>query len=346
MVAGGLCLFLASMIADGAGIAPQANAATESPHAKITFARDVAPIFQKNCVSCHGADKPQAGLRLDSEVAALKGGDSGKAIIPGNSEKSLLVIRLLGIGEDARMPMGADPLPASQIKLIRAWIDQGSFVESGGDQSSAANQSPTGSAGASLIAAHPQSSGEGTFARDVRPILAARCYACHGSQLQQNGLRLDSLVAILKGSENGSVVIPGDSEKSPMVRRILGLDRPEMPYGSPPLSASEVASIRKWIDDGARGPDSTATLASTGPVKHWAYIKPVRPEVPKVKDVTWCRNPIDNFVLAKLESQGLKPSPEASKEILIRRVSLDLIGLPPHSAGSRCFFGRSQSTGI
>src|SRR5208282_2992441 len=107
----------------------------------------------------------------------------------------------------------------------------------------------------------------GIFASEVRPILATRCYACHGPGLQQNGLRLDSLAAVLKGSANGSVVIPGDSEKSPMVRRILGLDRPQMPYGGPPLSAADVELIRKWIDQGAHGPDSTEPLAAAGPVK-------------------------------------------------------------------------------
>ena len=97
-----------------------------------------------------------------------------------------------------------------------------------------------------------------------------------------------------------------------------------MPYGAPPLSADDVELIRKWIDQGARGPDSAAPLAAAKPVKHWAYVKPVRPDVPKVKNAAWCRNPIDNFVLARLETEGLKPSPEASKEMLIRRVSLAL----------------------
>ena len=80
----------------------------------------------------------------------------------------------------------------------------------------------------------------GGFAADIRPILASRCYQCHGPDLQQNGLRLDSLESILRGSANGTVVIPGNSEKSPLVRRILGLDRPQMPYGGPPLSAESV----------------------------------------------------------------------------------------------------------
>src|ERR1017187_10102757 len=122
LLAGGLFLVLLGAASQSARISAQPAAAARG---KITFARDIEPIFQKSCNTCHGAmDKPQGGLRLDSEAAALKGGDSGKVIVPGDSEKSDLVKRLVGNGEETRMPMGADPLPANQIKLIRAWIDQ------------------------------------------------------------------------------------------------------------------------------------------------------------------------------------------------------------------------------
>ncbi|MGA3323622.1 MAG: PSD1 and planctomycete cytochrome C domain-containing protein [Terriglobia bacterium] len=308
-----------ALAAGAARITAQPQVTAHKPLAKITFAHDIAPIFQKSCIACHGSEKPQGGLRLDSEIAMLKGGESGRVVIPGDSEKSPLVKRLLGVGEEARMPVGADPLPASQIKLVRTWIDQNSFVIP--KESALAQTVP--------VAAHAHENGTGNFAAEIRPILAGRCYACHGPALQQNGLRLDSLAAILKGSANGSVVIPGDSEKSPLVRRIIGLDRPKMPYGGPPLAADDVEAIRKWIDQGARGPDSVALMAAANPVKHWAYVKPVRPDVPKVKNNAWCRNPIDNFVIARLETEGLKPSSEAGKETLIRRVSLDLTGLPP-----------------
>ncbi len=328
-MAGGIGLLFATLMPGGAPRASSPPAPSPIPQAKITFAHDIAPIFQKNCLPCHGGEKPQGGLRLDSEANALKGGESGKSIIPGNSAKSPLVKRLLGEGEDDRMPAGADPLPPAQIKLIRAWIDQNAFAESAGTQHAAEGQTPSALTAVMPVAAHAQTAGPGTFVDDIRPILAARCYQCHGPELQQNGLRMDSLAALLKGSANGAVVIPGDSEKSPMVRRLMALDRPQMPYGGPPLSAEQITLIRKWIDSGARGPDSAEPLAAGKPVKHWAYVKPVRPEVPKVKDAAWCRNPIDNFVLARLEKEGLKPSPEASKEMLIRRVSLALIGLPP-----------------
>jgi mono/diheme cytochrome c family protein len=319
LLAGGICFLLATLAIGAARTAAQPQSIPPKPRAKITFTHDIAPIFQKNCIACHGSEKPQGGLILNSEAATLKGGESGKVIVPGDSAKSPLVKRLLGDGEEARMPVGADPLPASQIKLIRTWIDQNSF---------AIRKEPA-PAQVTLVPAHPQENRSGNFASDIRPILAARCYPCHGPELQQNGLRLDSLAAILKGSANGSVVIPGDSEKSPLVRRILGLDRPQMPHGGPPLSADDVELIRKWIDQGARGPDSGGPTAAAKLVKHWAYVKPVRPDVPKVRSTAWCRNSIDNFILSRLEKEGLAPSPEASKEILIRRVSLDLIGLPP-----------------
>ena len=103
-------------------------------------------------------------------------------------------------------------------------------------------------------------------------------------RLQQNGLRLDSLAAILKGSDNGRVIVPGESGKSPLVRRLLALDRPQMPYGAPPPRCRRSGTVRKWIDQGARGPDSAAPVAAAAPLKHWAYIKPVRPDAPQVKN--------------------------------------------------------------
>lgn len=314
-----------------------------APAQAIDFNRDIAPIFKASCVKCHGGESPQARLRLDSEAGVLRGGVSGKAVIDGKSADSLLVKRLLGFGDAPRMPLGGDPLPSEKINLIRTWIDQGGL---------AAAQAAAIAAGAEPEAAHPAAAftgaaepipdhaqggassapdaGAGLFATQIRPILAARCYVCHGPNLQQNGLRLDSLAAALKGSASTKVIIPGDSEKSPLVRRLYGLDRPQMPYGGPPLSADQIKLIRQWIDEGAPGPDSTAPLAAAAtPLKHWSYVKPVRPDVPRVKNAAWCRNPIDYFVLARLEKEGLQPSPEADRATLIRRLSLDLTGLPP-----------------
>jgi hypothetical protein len=102
-----------------------------------------------------------------------------------------------------------------------------------------------------------------------------------------------------------------------------------MPYGGPPLSNEEIDVIRQWIDAGAPGPDSSTPIPSVKPRRHWAYVKPVRPPIPEMENANWCRNPIDNFILSKLEKSGLRPSEEADKATLIRRVYLDVTGLPP-----------------
>ncbi|HEY3939415.1 MAG TPA: PSD1 and planctomycete cytochrome C domain-containing protein [Bryobacteraceae bacterium] len=300
-----------AIIAATISVALQANAAS------LQFEKDIAPILQQACGKCHLGDMAMGKLKLDSPADILRGGASGPAIVAGKSADSLLVKRILGLTDAPRMPMGGDPLPAEQVKLIRAWIDQGKF--------DASQMSPVENAGAKPEAGKQSS----LFAEQVRPIFAARCYSCHGPDVQQNGLRLDSLAAILKGSESGKVVTAGRSQDSRLVRRLLAQERPQMPYGGPPLSGAEVATIRRWIDAGAPGPDSTAPIAATKPLRHWAYVKPVRPPLPQVADAAWCRNPIDRFVLAKLEREGLKPSPEAPKSTLLRRVYLDLTGLPP-----------------
>ena len=248
---------LATILATvGVRMVAQPQAASPNARRPIDFGRDIAPIFQKNCLPCHSGEKPQGGLRLDTEAHVLKGGESGKAIVPGDSEKSALVRRLMGVGEEARMPMGADPLPAPQIKLIRAWIDQNSFAVA--EEPAAAPLTP--------VAAHTSENSEGVFASQIRPILAARCYSCHGANLQQNGLRLDSLAALLKGSANGPVVVPGDSEKSPLGAPHPGIGPPsDALWRSASQLADDVELIRKWIDQGASGPDSSAPIASPTP---------------------------------------------------------------------------------
>ncbi|MGH9385548.1 MAG: DUF1549 domain-containing protein, partial [Vicinamibacterales bacterium] len=167
------------------------------------------------------------------------------------------------------------------------------------------------------------------FARDIQPILASRCYACHGPTNNKSGLRLEARTGAMQA------IIPGNSEQSLMVRRLLGLDgASRMPMGGDPLPGAQIALIRAWIDQGASWPESGdggIGSADRGQQRsqHWAYRSPARPALPGVRDTAWVRTPIDRFVLARLEKEGLAPSPEAPLETLVRRVSLDLIGLPP-----------------
>ena len=167
----------------------------------------------------------------------------------------------------------------------------------------------------------------GDFASEIQPILNASCVPCHHGAKPSAGLSLDSAQAVARGGRSGAVVRPGNSPASLLYQRMASGDRAvRMPLGGNPLPPETIALVRAWIEAGARGLPS---IAETAPGKHWAYVPPVRPAIPVVQNQTWVRNPVDAFILARLEKQGVQPSPEASRETLIRRVSLDLTGLPP-----------------
>ena len=168
------------------------------------------------------------------------------------------------------------------------------------------------------------------FAKDIQPILTNACFECHGPEKQKGGLRLDLKAAALKGGDSGPLLVPGKSAESLFIQAITGTkeDLARMPKKRDPLTDEQVGVLRAWIDQGADWPETPLTKAKDFS-KHWAFKAPVRPKLPSPKDKRWVRNPIDSFVLARLEKEGLSPSPEADKVTLLRRLSLDLIGLPP-----------------
>ncbi|MGV3724123.1 MAG: DUF1549 domain-containing protein, partial [Actinomycetota bacterium] len=160
------------------------------------------------------------------------------------------------------------------------------------------------------------------FNREVRPILSRHCFKCHGPDEKQRmgGLRLDGRAfAIAPLAAGRRAVVPGKPLQSELVRRVFATDARVMPpaHTKNPLSAAERDVLRRWVAAGARYD------------QHWSFVLPTAPALPKVRDTKWPRNPIDHFVLARLEKEGLKPSPEADRYTLVRRVYLDLIGLPP-----------------
>lgn len=162
------------------------------------------------------------------------------------------------------------------------------------------------------------------FTRDIEPVLKAHCVQCHGAAKAEAGLRLDARSFAVKGGVGGPAWRVGDSKKSLLLSRVLGEGgKPRMPLGFAPLTEQQIGLLRTWIDQGAVWPEAGAKS------KHWAYIAPRRSPLPPVKKSSWVRNPIDRFVLARLEREGLSPSPEADRTTLIRRVTLDLTGLPP-----------------
>ena len=169
------------------------------------------------------------------------------------------------------------------------------------------------------------------FSGQVEPILRDRCYACHGANVQMNGLRLDERGHALKGGDSGlPSVIPGDSAQSLLIRFVSGLDPGKiMPKTGDRLTPEEIGLLRTWIDAGAHYAESADSSPAGEGKDHWSFQPLTSPPVPAVKNADWVRNPIDAFVLARLEARGWKPSPPARPEALLRRIYLDLIGLPP-----------------
>ena len=162
------------------------------------------------------------------------------------------------------------------------------------------------------------------FARDVRPILSNRCFSCHGpdARARKARLRLDTEEgAYGKGSSGERAVVPGKLDESELYQRIVAGDTGEImppPKAGKPLTASEIETIQNWIEQGAKYEK-----------KHWSFFPPSRPSVPGTGDPSWIKTPIDAFIQRLLDIEKLKPSPEANRTTLIRRLSLDLIGLPP-----------------
>ncbi len=167
------------------------------------------------------------------------------------------------------------------------------------------------------------------YAKDIQPILAKNCYSCHGPDKQKNGLRLDLKSAALAGGDSGKVIVPGKSAESVLIHNVGGLDAIMPPEDeADPLKPDEIAKLRAWIDAGAPWPDDAASAAPRK-IDHWAFNAPRRATPPRVSQAKWTRNAIDAFVLARLEQERLSPSPEAGRLTLLRRLTLDLVGLVP-----------------
>ena len=167
------------------------------------------------------------------------------------------------------------------------------------------------------------------YLKQIKPILAEKCYACHGTLRQQAGLRLETQALMLNGGDSGPAIVPGNAKESLLLQRILAKLDERMPpkaQGSP-LTKEQIRLVRLWINQGAKSPkEATPTAIS----KHWSYQPIKRPAVRRVKS-TWTRNPIDSFIAAQHLKRGLTPQPEAGRLIQLRRLYVDLVGVPPTS---------------
>jgi hypothetical protein len=175
----------------------------------------------------------------------------------------------------------------------------------------------------------PAASGTVDFRRDIYPLLTARCFQCHRGADASSGYRLDLRAELLGESNGRPLAVVGDSAKSPLIHVVAGMvPGKRMPRKGEPLSAREIGLLRTWIDQGLKW-DETLLPAAVETPTHWAFCPVERPAVPRVKNMAWVRNPIDAFIAARHEAKGLVPAAEAPPRVLIRRLSLDLTGLPP-----------------
>src|SRR5215831_704675 len=184
--------------------------------------------------------------------------------------------------------------------------------------------------------AQPSPDGNEFFEKKIRPLLASKCYACHGEKIASSGLRLDFKAGLERGGSRGTAIIPGDPEGSLLIKAISYLDpQLKMPPGGR-LSAAERTDLTEWVRMGAPDPRAEEPKPPAGGEidfirarKFWAF-QPIRHSTPSaVKNRFWARSPIDAFLLAQLEANGLNPAPPADKATLLRRVTFDLTGLPP-----------------
>jgi len=185
---------------------------------------------------------------------------------------------------------------------------------------------------------------ESLFREKVAPVLETRCIRCHGEVSSKGDLNLATVAGVLKGGKGGLAVIPHKPDESVLLDKITG-DPPEMPLKEKPLSRQEVAGIRAWIDAGALWPRGLVLRDRHLEGRRWWAFEPLeRPRVPPIHNRSWARTPIDAFVLFELEKRRLSPSPEADRRTLIRRLSSDLLGLPPAPVEIDAFVGDLSPT--
>ncbi len=271
----------------------------------------IRPIFNARCAGCHNEKVTLGKLSLANEQALLKGGESGPAIVPGDAAKSLLIDKIV----TRQMPPGKEKLNDAEIDQIRLWINGTQPVQT------------------ASVTEH-----------EIRGILQARCVACHGAARQAGGLDLRTVASRLKGGKSGPALVAGKPDESLMLARIV---KGEMPPAREAKQLAielptdgEVNKIRAWIASGAQ--PAAAIAADADAIKDkdrefWAFQPPVAPVVPKVKNARLVRNAIDAFLLEKLEAKSLSYNAEAPRHSLLRRVYIDLTGLPPTPAEVAAF---------
>ena len=285
------------------------------------FESNIAPIFEANCLTCHGESPRQAELDLRTRDAVLRGGKSGPALVPGGAVESLLLEKV----SSGAMPMGNDKLSADEIEVIRRWIETGALRE-GEDPKLATTMTTPHEVSAREI---------------VVTILNVKCLLCHGRRRQEGGLDMQTRAGLLTGGVSGPAIVPGKRGESLLIKRIEAEDMPPEKdlarVSVRPVTSAELEKLKAWIAAGAPFDDEEPEriVARADPLvtkrdrKFWSFQPPKRPTVPKARHQARARTPIDAFLLQKLAGKGFTFSPDAEHLTLMRRAYFDVIGLPP-----------------
>ena len=288
----------------------------------VSFARDIDPILERSCRSCHGDAMQMGNLDLRTREGLMRGGAHGPVVSPASAEQSRLYRMVAGL-ELPAMPMSGS-LSAQDVATLKAWIDQGARWDA------------------------PVS-----FVREVQPIFETSCSGCHGDTAQLSRFDLRTRESALRGGARGSDIVPGNAEGSRLYRRVAGLEQPGMPAQGTPLTAAQIDLVKRWIDEGAKwdaAASSSRTQASAAaalaaienrPItpeerNYWAFKLPAQAPIPSL-DVASLTNPIDRFLERDRRTHGLKAAPRADRYTLVRRAYLDLLGLPPTPAQADTF---------
>ncbi len=291
---------------------PSLAAAVEeaAPQAPVFYENNIQQLFQQKCLGCHNAKTRKAGLDLSSPESILKGSESGRIIQAGDADASLLFQMI----ESAEMPPEEkNHLSQEELQQLRHWLNSGARFRETVKTAPAVTQ------------------------HDIIPLLHLRCVACHGGRRQEASLDLRTKASILKGGKSGPAVIPGDPSGSLLIKRIHAGEMPPprklVSASVKPMQDNERELLSQWIALKLPEVESLRTeeaeLVTEADRNFWSFQPPRQPTPPVVKGQERVRNPVDAFILQRLEQHGLSLSPVASKRTLIRRLYFDLTGLPP-----------------
>ncbi|MCH8830614.1 MAG: DUF1549 domain-containing protein, partial [Planctomycetes bacterium] len=309
--------------AAAAGKKPPADEKPLSSKQSPSFAKEVRPILQAKCVSCHGGTTRKGELDLRTPGSIEKGGESGRILDRKAPGKSILFEH---VRDRVMPPKGKGKLSDEEISIICRWIKAGAILPG------------VNPARVRAINQH-----------DVMPILQLRCAVCHGLRKREAGLDVRTRASLLKGGKSGAAIVLGKPQQSLILKRIHAGEMPPrrllIKVAVKPISEAEIKTLTRWIAAGApefaiKADVATVTpdlLVSEQDRRFWAFRSPQAAVVPHVSNAGQVRTPIDAFILRRLEEKRLSLSGEADRRTLIRRAHFDLIGLPPTPADVRAF---------